>query len=108
MTAIPYTDSEHNGKASSPSIGLQNKTSRRQNADRVFLMPERRMLLARHSILSVIGALSLSSCGVDSRAGADRISASVARDTIAGTQFHPEKSQRLGLKLIGNFLAWKP
>ncbi len=34
------------------------------------------------------------------------ITAIVAKGNIAGTQFHPEKSQALGLKLIANFLTW--
>ena len=36
------------------------------------------------------------------------VTAIVARETVAGTQFHPEKSQRLGLTLIDNFLKWSP
>lgn len=36
------------------------------------------------------------------------ITAIIGRDTMVGTQFHPEKSQSAGLRLIANFLAWKP
>jgi glutamine amidotransferase len=36
------------------------------------------------------------------------ITAIVGRGTMVGTQFHPEKSQAAGLRLIANFLAWRP
>lgn len=36
------------------------------------------------------------------------LAAVIGHDNLAGTQFHPEKSQAAGLRLIGNFLRWRP
>lgn len=36
------------------------------------------------------------------------VTAMIARGNVAGTQFHPEKSQRLGLQILANFLRWEP
>lgn len=68
-------------------------------------LPARADMYFTHSF-----ALQLRESG-DAAAWSDhggRFAAAVAKGNLAGVQFHPEKSQSSGLRLLANFLAWRP
>ncbi|WP_306223260.1 imidazole glycerol phosphate synthase subunit HisH [Bosea beijingensis] len=45
---------------------------------------------------------------LESSYGGCRFNAGIAKDTVVGVQFHPEKSHRYGMQLLSNFAAWRP
>ncbi len=47
-------------------------------------------------------------CAGETEYGGLRFCSVAARGNLLGVQFHPEKSQRAGLRLLGNFLGWRP
>ncbi len=49
-----------------------------------------------------------SGCVIADTEYGEALTAIVGRDNIVGSQFHPEKSQKLGLAFIANFLRWRP
>jgi imidazole glycerol-phosphate synthase subunit HisH len=90
-----------------PHMGWNTLTARRQHKlfDGVTLGPAGLHAYFVHSYQ--LAPANKSDLVADTDYGG-AITAVIARDNIAGTQFHPEKSQRLGLALLANFLRWKP
>ena len=60
-------------------------------------------------ILSILTSLIFSASEVVATTNHGKeIVAAIAKDNLVGLQFHPEKSQNPGLKIIRNFIEWDP
>ena len=90
-----------------PHMGWNTLTARRQHAllDGISIGPDGLHAYFVHSYH--LAAADPAHVIAESDYGG-AVTAMVGRDNIAGTQFHPEKSQTLGLRLLGNFLRWRP
>ncbi len=102
---------------------IKGEVNKLTPADPAYKVPhmgwnQLKLLSPRHALLKDLGhapfVYFLHSYALDTKqplATADYagpITAMVANENIAGTQFHPEKSQKTGLQLIANFLDWRP
>lgn len=87
-----------------PHMGWSEITARRPHALLAGLATSPHMYFVHSYQLELLEGADL----VAEASYGGPVVAMVARDNVAGTQFHPEKSQAAGLRLLANFLSWKP
>lgn len=84
-----------------PHIGWNQATPARAHPVLDALAPSAFVYFAHSYVLDAAAGAAWTEHG-------ERFASAVARDNILGVQFHPEKSQRVGLALLARFLSWKP